>query len=265
MYRSARPESDFGAHWIQGDLIDASLPHQLIRDIRPDAIIHNAALSKPEECDDNPDLANEINIEATDRLATVSDQTSTRFIFLSTDMVFDGNHPPYTESSLPNPIHRYGITKVTAERRIANRSDKHAIVRSSVIFGPQGIFNSNFAMHLIDHWQLGEPTNVFVDQFRNHVSVKWLCQALYELTESAFSGILHLGGGESTSRAEFAHCLAKRLNYPDQLLTETSLVGKLLAPRPRDLTFDVQLARSVLKTSPLTLAQGIALEWAQIL
>ena len=261
MFHSQSSDETYGARWTAGDLLDETLPSRLLRDIKPTAVIHNAALSKPEACDNDPDQARELNVEATDRLAAAAASAGAKMVYVSTDMVFDGNHAPYKEDSPAHPCLLYGQTKLDGESRTLNRSKRHVAARSAVIYGGEGIFGSNFAITMIQKWKLGESTPVFTDQYRSHVSVKWLAKTLYLLASNDFGGTIHLGGAEGTSRAEFAFGLASYLGFHTRLLTETSFVGKLQSPRPANVIFDLSLASSIPETQPIDLATGFALEW----
>jgi hypothetical protein len=90
-----------------------------------------------------------------------------------------------------------------------------------------------------------------------------LVEALYAFTADSTSGILNLGGAETSSRAQFGRQLAEYFGFSTSLLTETSYVGKLQGPRPRDVTLDLRRCQSILsrELQPLTLAQGFAKEW----
>ncbi len=265
LYHTKRPDTEYRSHWFQGDLLDTNLPSQLLNDIRPEVIIHNAALSKPDDCEREPDLANELNVEATDRLASIAKKIHAKFIFLSTDMVYDGENPPYMENSPTEPVCLYGKTKVLGEQKVLARSEQNLVVRSAVMYGSKGIFGSNFALTMIDLWKQGQPAPVFIDQIRSHVSVKWLVKVLYSFALDSCAGRVNLGGAEPSSRAVFGHCLAEYLGYSDSLLTETSYLGKLQGRRPRDVSFDIQVSKSLLKDNnqPLTLTQGFTQEWPE--
>src|SRR5436190_4332225 len=75
----------------------------------PGLIIHCAAISKSPACDANPELAREVNTNLTKRLSEMAKDIP--FIFLSSDLVFDGRRGNYTENDAPNPLSVYGGTK----------------------------------------------------------------------------------------------------------------------------------------------------------
>src|SRR5215813_10835847 len=78
----------------------------------PDLVIHCAALSKTQECEQNPELARKLNVNVTNLLSELA--ANVPFIFFSSDLVFDGRQGNYDESSTVNPLGVYAGTKVAA-------------------------------------------------------------------------------------------------------------------------------------------------------
>ncbi len=79
-----------------------------------DVIVHTAAVTNPDECEKDRVRADRVNVEATRRLLDLI-RADGRFIYTSTDLVFDGEGERYSESDLPNPVNYYGESKVRAE------------------------------------------------------------------------------------------------------------------------------------------------------
>src|SRR4051812_45760010 len=96
------------------DITDYKAVAEKFRLNEPDLIIHCAAISKNPVCDADPQLAAKVNTEATANLARVA--ANVPFIFLSTDLVFDGKKGNYVESDEPNPLSVYAETKARAEK-----------------------------------------------------------------------------------------------------------------------------------------------------
>lgn len=51
--------------------------------------------------------------------------------------VYDGSRPRWTEGDEPRPVNAYGRSKLAAERAVAARWPNHAILRSSLLYGPE--------------------------------------------------------------------------------------------------------------------------------
>ena len=122
---------------VAADLAD---PHALAREIsrlRPDVVVHTAALADHARCETKPDLATLINAEAPRELAKAAAEVGARFIHISTDAVFDGAVGPYTETDEPNPFSVYGQTKLDGERGVLENPDaiSRTVMRSGLDAG----------------------------------------------------------------------------------------------------------------------------------
>ena len=115
-----------------------------IESIRPDMIVHTAAITSPNVCHDNPARAYQVNscralVEAV--RATVPDCL---FVFTSTDMVYDGFQPPYMASSAAvaavcSPINVYGATKLACESLVTELR-RGVVLRLSNMIGPSSVY-----------------------------------------------------------------------------------------------------------------------------
>jgi dTDP-4-dehydrorhamnose reductase len=91
-----------GGRGHQVDLVDRDATLRMVRDFRPDAIIHTA-MSDRSTADDL--------IKAANNLIEAAESVDARLVVMSTDMVFDGKKPPYAESDPPTPVSEYGRAK----------------------------------------------------------------------------------------------------------------------------------------------------------
>lgn len=249
-------------HWIQFNLTDTTNVKDVVSKFRPDIVIHCAALSNVDTCEKNPELAFAVNSHSTQLIAETCKEIKCRCIYISTDIVFDGENPPYDESSLPEPIQIYGKSKLEGELHILDASPDYLVVRPSVIYGSKKLLGSNFAVQLLNQIEEKKTVQVFRDQFRSPVSVKWLANSLLCLATTSVSGIVHLAGNVSVSREEFAIKLLKFLGRDVSLLQSVSFQGKLEAKRPRDVSLNIEKAKKLLKDNPpLSLEEGFELEW----
>ncbi|HSL04601.1 MAG TPA: sugar nucleotide-binding protein, partial [Nitrospiraceae bacterium] len=108
------------------DLTEKSNLEARIRALKPDLLIHCAALSRTKACEQDPDQARRVNIDVTAHLAQLSQDIP--FIFLSSGEVFDGSTGWYGETDEPNPINVYGQTKLEAEQAVL-QNPRHTVVR----------------------------------------------------------------------------------------------------------------------------------------
>jgi len=247
-------------HSHQFDLYQTSQIDLLLNDIAPDVIVHTAAIANPDLCENDPDSAIQVNIKATEELAKWSEKNRSRFIFTSTDMVFDGAGGNYNESDSPNPISFYSYTKVTAEEIIRNSNSNAVIARVALVYGIGITRHTSFFKQMIEKLKTGDSITLFYDQFRSPILADNLAEALLDLAENDFVGTIHLGGGERVSRWEFGLRTCDILDLPSQNIVKGSMFDfPATAFRPRDISFDIGLAKKKLETKLLNCDEG--LEW----
>ncbi len=244
--------------WLPLDLTDTDRIKTAIAETDPAIIIHTAAMTNVDICENRKKRTNTVNIRATEAIAKTAATTGARIINLSTDLVFDGENPPYSEEDKPTPLSYYGWSKWQGELAVAAANDNHVIVRPSIIYGPSAILGWSFSESLRNAWHDGKVTKLFSDQFRTPIFAGNLASALIELAKGNFEGILHIGGSERTSRYEFGIHLAEALGIGKNLIEEFS-VSKVdfTAKRPKDVSMNIDLAKSLLETELLDCREGI--------
>lgn len=238
------------------DLTTERWPSHLPTDCN--VIIHTAAESNPNRCEQHPAIAEAINYQATIRLANFARETGARFIFTATDLIFDGEKGNYNELDKPAPVNFYGKTKMRAEEYLLSNHPDAVSVRCALIFGNPHDDRMTFSAQVVKQLQAGEPVNLFTDEYRTPVLVNDLASAIWELSELDFSGPLNIGGSQRLSRYEMGEIVCRHLNLPTDLLqakltTEVALPAK----RPRDCSMDITRATELLKTSLRSYESGM--------
>jgi dTDP-4-dehydrorhamnose reductase len=250
------------ARSLRVDLRDPAALQAVMRGVKPDLVIHAAAYSRVRFCEQAPTAAWETNTWVTTTLCEICLKQKARLIFLSSDMVFDGVKGAFSESDRPNPINFYGWTKLAAEKRVADLGDLAVIARTNLTYGQASRGGTSFSQEVIETIRAGKPYYLFADQHRSFISVQNLADCLWELAAGEFSGVIHLGGTESTDRYSFGLKLAQRARLDTQLLLPSSAsTAGFDHGYPRNNTFDLTLASQVLKTRLLGLDEGLLREY----
>ncbi|MCR4438622.1 MAG: SDR family oxidoreductase [bacterium] len=238
-----------GVEAIQLRLGDERAVRRLLDTVRPQVVIHCAALTDLDYCEAHPDAAQLINVEATKTIAEWCGVNAARLIFLSSDMVFDGSLGWYRETDSPHAVNVYGATKVEAEQAVQAFCANHVIARSALIYGRPRTGGSSFSTWIEQRLAAGEPVPLFVDQYRTPILVSDLAAALVELAGRGFVGVLHLAGPERTDRFAFGWQLAHLLSHNTSLLLKRTMAEVPLgAPRPRDVSLCTERAQRLLAT-----------------
>jgi dTDP-4-dehydrorhamnose reductase len=248
-------------HWHSCDPLAPTQLARLFREVRPQAVIHTAAVADIDLCQAQPDLARAVNVDFTRRLATLCADAGSRLVFCSTDTVFDGEHAPYREDDAPAPVNFYAETKVEAERLVSRLGPQAVIARLSLTVGlPVRGAGNSFLARMIATLKQGQPVSVPRHEVRTPVDVITLGRALLELATGDHQGIFHLAGSSRVSRFEMAQTIARRFGFPEDLIHNQGAAptpGR--APRPRDVSLDNRKACAQLKTPMRTLDEGLSL------
>jgi len=245
--------------WWQHTLLDQEALARAFVLHRPTAVIHAAAMSDIDACEEQPELAYQMNVGVTQRIVQLCGQFGSKLVFTSTDTVFGGSKRFYREQDPVDPANYYGRTKVEAEQCVLQESSGAVVARLSLVAGLAAFDRGNsFIVRALTALTSGKPIAVPDDEFRTPVWVHTVSQALLELAAGEWSGLFHLAGNERLSRYEAVRRLADRLGAsPDlvQIKNSPYLGGR--APRPKDVSLDNRKARSTLTTTFLDFNQTL--------
>jgi dTDP-4-dehydrorhamnose reductase len=224
------------------DLTDFAALRHLFHTLRPDAVIHLAAQSQPNWCQQHPDESHRMNVTVAVTMAELCSDRAIPYVFTSTDLVFDGRQPPYTEADPVSPLSLYGEQKAQAEVEILQRYPLAAVCRMPLMFGVVPPPAKSFIQPFIQTLQAGEALKLFCDEFRTPVSGTTAAQGLL-LALKSVQGRLHLGGRERISRYDFGRLLAEVFALPTDRLTACRQQDvPMPAPRPADVSLDSAIA-----------------------
>jgi dTDP-4-dehydrorhamnose reductase len=203
--------------------------------LRPQAVIHCAALSRAAQCDADPDLAHEVNVRATRRLAELAHDRP--FLFLSSDQVFDGTKGCYAETDEVHPVNVYGETKAEAEQ-VVLRNPAHTVVRIALTAGCSATGDRSFVEDMRKACLQGQVLTLFIDEFRCPLPAGVVARALWSLLDRKRPGLYHLGGGERMSRWDIGLALARWHPELSPCLRAGSLRDYAGPRRPADLSMN---------------------------
>jgi dTDP-4-dehydrorhamnose reductase len=226
----------------QLDMTDVQRLLGVLDSIKPDIVIHTAALSSLNECEKNPDLAMKINVETTRNLANAIARINknVKLVFLSSDYVFDGKHGNYREADEVNPQTVYGKTKALSEVYIREHLENYIICRTANVYGRGG----NFFNFLFGMLEQNKYVEVFDDVFYTPTYIDYLLDSLKALLDLDFKGIMHIVGSERLSRYDFALKMAEILGKEKSLIQPVKTVDKLIA---KDSSLNCEYSRKVLQ------------------
>ena len=240
------------------DITDGAAVMAAVRRLRPAVIVHAAAMTGVDACEDQPERAMAINADGPAHLAEAAAAVGAYLIALSTDYVFDGARGGYREEDPPNPLGVYARTKRLGEERVLARDPRATVVRTT-LYGWNAQPKQSFAERVLTGAERGDPTTAFVDMYWSPILANDLADAVAALIARPSPGLLHVAGRQRCSRYEFACAVATTFGHdPAQVVRPGRLAeARLKAPRPPDASLDVTRAERVLGRALPGLQQGL--------
>jgi len=249
---SRLPVNETQVRYYEADISHPFQLQQIIEQEKPEIVVHSAAMSQVDECEQRQKEAHSINVEATTRLLLDAEENSRFFIFLSTDFVFDGEKGHYTEEDDVNPISWYGHTKLEAEAVVQTAEIPWAIVRTCLVYGiaPEGGRSSIFSW-IKTSLQEGKSIKVVDDQYRTPTYVNDLATGIVLLIEQRKTGIWHISGEETYTPYKMAEAIAEKGGWNKNLIERvTADTFKQVGKRPAKTGFDISKAKKELGYQP---------------
>ena len=241
LIHDSRGTSRKGNSGIFLDLRNSSAIEDLIMKQMPDVVINAAAQTDVDGCENNRDYAYAINAKAVRNIARACSVTGSYLIHVSTDYVFDGEKGSYNEEDVPNPINYYGISKAIGEAYALSYDDS-LVIRTSGVYG----IKMNFPLYVAKTLRENGTVNC-IDSFYSPIHATMLAEAIKELMEKRFYGILNVSG-DRISRYDFAMKIKETLKIETGSVKLAKEVPKLKARRPYDSSLDNGKALGMLST-----------------
>jgi len=212
------------------DITDGRAVASVLAEHRPGVVINCAAWTNVDEAEAHEAEATRLNDGAAALLAGAAHGAGAKFVFISTDYVFNGNRRvPYLESDPTNPLGAYGRSKLGGETSAAIANPSTFIVRSSWLFGRHG---KNFVETMLGLADTEPEVLVVSDQVGCPTYTVHLAAALAELVERDSYGIHHIAGGDECSWFEFAQEIFDQSGSETRVMAATTEMLARPAPRP---------------------------------
>ncbi|MEY4727517.1 MAG: hypothetical protein RLZZ390_41 [Bacteroidota bacterium] len=206
-------------HYQSLDITQKEEVDDLINSIKPDTIIHAAALTQVDDCEHNKRLCYSVNVDGTRHLLASAEDINSRFCLVSTDFVFSGEDGPYAETDPTGAVNYYGQTKELAEQLVIASRLNWSIARTILLYGKADPSKrSNFIYWVKQNLESGKQIRVVNDQIRTPTYIPDLVNGIRLITEKGASGIFHLSGKDILTPYQMAVLVAKHLNLNETLI-----------------------------------------------
>ncbi|MCI8949014.1 MAG: SDR family oxidoreductase [Lachnospiraceae bacterium] len=191
-----------GLSYQKISLLDMKSVERDIAKIKPDVLVHTAALVNVDKCEENPKEARILNTDVTEQLAYICQKYEIKMIYISTDAVFDGLNPNlYTEEDTARPINIYGKTKLDGEKAVLKYPDN--LVFRTNIYGINVQEKQSFGEWIYDSLITGKTLNMFTDIDFSPILVNELAELIYQSCKKELCGLYHACGTGCITKYEF--------------------------------------------------------------
>jgi dTDP-4-dehydrorhamnose reductase len=234
------------------NIYDLSSLQNFFNKIKPDYIIHTAAISNPDYCEKNKNESLKANVEYTKNLIEICKNLQTKFIFISSSMVFKPLNNPnefFTEKSVPNATNYYGITKIKAEE-LVKQLDDYLIVRISWQYShlKDKYINSNSMLHYIYN-ELSRDKKISVNK-NSYANPTYVYDTIFKLFEifEKMKGIVHISADTYNSMDYYFLAIAAKLNLNKKnIIIEEGPIENQIIKSERVKIASIEKLGSVLK------------------
>ena len=222
----------FDCHQV--DLEDFDATRRIVAALRPASIIHSAAATQVDWCEDHGEQTDRLNVCVSSFLAALAAEMGASFLFVSTDSVFDGEKGDYSEEDPPAPLNVYAKSKLAAEKEVSGIHPSPLIVRVNM-YGWNAQEKKSLAEWVLGELRAGKQVPGFTDIHFCPILGNHLAEIFLSMLDRGLTGTYHVAGAESISKYEFAKRVAGTFGLrADWVVAARASEAKFRAPRPRN-------------------------------
>ena len=227
----------------------------------PDVIIHAAAMTQVDDCEQNKMISYSTNVDATDNLIQAASEVNARICYISTDFVFSGEQGPYAEKDETMPVNYYGMTKELAEHHIMESGLHWTIIRTILLYGKADQQNrTNFIYWVKNNLEAEKHINVVADQIRTPTYIPDLSWSIIKSIEKGSKGIYHVSGKDVLTPFQMALGVANKLRLDDSFIHPVDASSfTQLGKRPLKTGFIIDKAIRDLNYDPISFKEALDL------
>lgn len=240
------------------DIRDRTAVQGCLEEWRPDIVIHCAAETRVDFCEQNPRQAHRVNALAAGWLAVAAQNIGAKIVYISTDSVYSGEHGRHREDETPDPVNVYAQSKLAGEVAILRATDNYLILRTNM-YGWSPGKKQSLAEWMVTQLASGKTISGFQDIIFSPLLVNQLAELIDALLEREITGLFNLGSRDSCSKYDFAHRICREFSYRNELIIPASSDSvDLTAQRPKDTSMNVERVEKALGLEMPEINDGVS-------
>lgn len=253
------PEEAYSYHSM--DITNREQVLKVIGEVKPDVVIHTAAMTNVDQCETEREACWKLNVDAVEYIIEACEATGAYLVHLSTDFIFDGEAGPYDEEATPNPVSYYGDSKLAAEKLLFDSSIKYGIARTVLVYGiAHDMSRSNIILWVKGSLEAGKDIKVVDDQLRSPTLAEDLAIGCYLMAEKRAEGVFNISGKDLLTPFDMAVKTANFFKLDTSTMTRADASSfTQTAKRPPKTGFNIDKAKEELGYAPRTFNEGISI------
>jgi len=244
---------------LVADVTDRKRMKSVFEWAMPDVVIHTAAIGSVDFAEINREHTRKVNVGGTEIVVELCETFKSRLVYISSNAVYDGRNPLYSEITPVNPINYYGHLKVEAENIVHKSGLPWAIIRPILMYGwPYPGERENPVVWWVRSLENGKPIKV-VDNVFSKPLPAWSCaEVIWAVIRQNRTGIYHAAGRDHLSIYQFALRVGEVFNLDTGLITPVpDSYFPEIAPRPQDTSFDTTKMEKELGVQTVGVNEGL--------
>ncbi len=248
------------------DITSREQVHNVVENVKPNVIIHTAAMTNVDQCESEKDACWSQNVSSVEYLIEACSKINCFLLHVSTDFIFDGKSGPYKEDAEANPISFYGWSKYAAEKQVTNSNIRWGIARTVLVYGiAHDMSRTNIILWVKKSLEDGKNIKVVTDQWRTPTLAEDLAKGCALIAEQEAEGIFNISGKDFLTPYEMAIMTADYFKLDKSLISQAdSTTFSQPAKRPARTGFDLSKSQQVLGYEPVSFTEGIEILAGQI-
>ena len=235
----------------------------IIDEYRPDIVIHSAAERRPDFVANHENETMLLNVRASETLAKEVNKYGGFLLYISTEYVFDGTSAPYLTSAKPNPVNKYGLSKLQGEQVVMQNCQRYGILRVPILYGNVQYLKESAVTCLfevlLDSSKPGVVSNYEPRYPISTHDIAIVCKQIIEQInkDKSFHGIWHWSGNERLTKYGMVEIMAKIFNLPMSHITASNEPPPSNVIRPYDTKLDCSELEQIGITQRTPFEEGI--------
>jgi len=245
--------------YYKSDVQDEKKNKDVFLSFKPDVVVHTASIGSPDFAEKNKDITWKINVDGTQKMVDLCRAFDSKFIYISSNGIYDGDNAPYGENDIAMPINYYGMTKLEGEIITKRSRIVSAIVRPILMYGWNHRFErQNIVTLALSKLKKKEKMSVYDDVFSNPLFSDSCAEAIWKIIVEDKYGDYNIAGSERVSICGLVKKFAEGFGLnPDLIIPVKEGYFNELVKRPIDTSYRTDKMAAILKVMPLSLTEGI--------